>query len=62
MKEKEYAEIDVMTIRETLEAVMFDDGDESFWIPKSVMEDWPEEHETGTAMVEAWFAEMKELV
>jgi len=58
----EFAEIDVETVHETDEAVLFDDGDKKFWIPKSVMEDWPDVGETGTAMVALWFAEKEGLV
>ena len=62
MSEKDYIEIDVMTKYETDAAVLFDTGDdEELWIPKSVMEDWPSIGETGAAMVEEWFAIIKEL-
>lgn len=62
MSNDEYAEIDVETITDTDMAVLFDDGDEEFWVPKSVMEDWPEIGESGTAMVEYWFAEQEGLI
>jgi len=58
----EFAELDVMVIGETDEAVRFDDGDEQFWIPKSCMEDWPDMNQTGTALIQMWFAEEKELI
>lgn len=51
-----YAEIDVETIHETDEAVLFNDGDKEFWIPRSCIEDWPDKGETGTALVVEWFA------
>ena len=51
-----YVEIDVETIHETDEAVLFNDGDKEFWIPQSVMEDWPDKGETGTALIIEWFA------
>ena len=64
---EEYAEIDVTTIGETDFAVKFDDGiervgDEVLWVPKSVMEDWPDLYKTGTALVARWFAEKEGLV
>jgi len=60
---KEYAEIDVKNTGETKGgAIWFNDGDRKFSIPKSVMEDWPDEGETGTALVQRWFAEQAGLV
>jgi len=58
MPEKDYIEIDVLTKYETDAAVLFDTGDgEKIWIPKSVMEeDYPDIGESGTIMVEEWFA------
>ena len=58
MSDPEYIEIDVETIRESKSglAVWFTDGDREFCIPKSVMDSWPDEGESGTAMVEEWFA------
>lgn len=62
---KEYAEnvveLDVETLRETEQAVLFTDGDEQFWIPKSQMEEWPEEGDSGVAIVAEWFAEKEGL-
>ncbi len=58
----EYIEIDVETVRETDAAVLFSDGDSHFWVPKSVMDEWPEEGESGTAMVAEWFAVKEGLV
>ena len=60
--DKEYVEIDVENTGETKLSVWFDDGDKKFNVPKSVMEDWPDIGETGTAMVEIWFAEKEELI
>ena len=60
--ETEYGEIDVETIRESGAAVLFTDGDHEFWVPKSVMTEWPEEGETGTAVIAEWFAEKEGLV
>ena len=42
-------------------AILFDDGDKEFWIPKSAMEDWPNKYDTGVALVKRWFAEKKGL-
>lgn len=58
----EYTEIDVKNVGETEMAVYFDNGDKKFWIPKSVMEDWPDLNETGTAMIKIWFAEQNDLI
>lgn len=59
---KEYVEIDVETVSETSLAVMFDDGDGEFWVPMSVMDEWPGIGETGIASVERWFAEKEGLI
>ena len=58
----EYVEIDAKNIRETDDAVNFFDGDDYFWIPKSVMEDWPSLGEEGTAIVAYWFAHREGLI
>ena len=57
-----YAEIDVKTVDQTELAVRFNAGEGDFWIPKSVMEDWPDLFETGTALVKVWFAEQEGLI
>lgn len=60
---KEYAEIDVKNTGETDGgAVWFHDGDKSFCVPKSLMEDWPDVGYEGTAMVELWFAIKEEII
>jgi len=58
----EYIEIDVETIRETDMAVLFFDGAKEFWVPQSVMDDWPNEGESGIAMVAEWFAIKEGLI
>jgi len=57
-----FIEIDVETKYETDMAVLFNDGDNDFWVPKSVLEDWPDVGDIGTAMVQEWFAIEKELI
>ena len=59
-----YAEIDVKCLGESPsgEAVFFHDGDRKFSIPISCLDDWPDEGETGTALVKLWFAEQEGLV
>lgn len=57
-----YVEIDVETITETDMAILFHDGDRQFWVPMSVVEDWPELGESGTALIAEWFAEKEGLV
>ena len=50
-----YVEVDVIHIHSTEEAVLLNDGDNEEWFPKSVVEDWPDKGETGTAMIlEEW--------
>ncbi len=65
MSGKELVEIDVETILDDkkYQAVLFDVGkDDDQWIPRSVMEDWPDEGESGVVMVQRWFAEKEGLV
>jgi len=61
---KLYVEIDVKCLGDAPSglAVFFTDGDRKFSIPKSVMEDWPDEGDTGTVIVRQWFAEQEGLV
>lgn len=60
---KKYIELDVENTGETKGgAVWFDDGDKKFCVPKSLMEDWPDIGETGTALIEEWFVIQEELV
>jgi len=61
---KLYVEIDVKCLGDSATglAVFFTDGDKKFSIPKSVMEDWPDEGDTGTVIVRQWFAEQEGLI
>ena len=62
MVPKDHIEIDVEHKAETEMAVLLYDGDNEFWVPKSVMEDWPDEGETGTAWIQEWFAVKEGLI
>lgn len=57
-----YIEIDVDSLHETDMAVCFSDGDREFWVPKSVMKEWPAEGESGVAVVAEWYAENEGLI
>jgi len=48
---KKYVEVDVENIYETKEAVLLSNGSIKEWFPKTVLEDWPEKGESGTAMI-----------
>jgi len=58
----EYTEIDVRTMSQTALAVRFHDGDNKFWIPQSLMLEWPEEGTTGTALVKTWFLRKEGII
>ena len=60
----QYAEISVTTKidNKRYNAVLFDFGDKEDWIPRSVMEDWPDLNKTGTALIAVWFVEKEMLV
>ncbi len=50
-------------IHSTDSAVLFDFGHtEEVWIPKSQMEDWPDDGFTGEVMVYEWIAHEKGLI
>lgn len=57
-----FVEVDVDVVHETDEAVLFSDGEEKFWVPKSVMEEWPDVGESGTALIAEWFALKEGLI
>lgn len=52
---KDYVELDALNTGETPAAVRLHDGDRSFWVPKSLMEDWPDRGQSGTALIQEWF-------
>jgi len=60
----EVVEIDAKCLGESPSglAVFFHDGDKKFSIPISVMEDWPDEGETGTVIIHRWFAEQNNFI
>jgi hypothetical protein len=60
----EYVDIDYEYVHETHDAVCIFDGDEEYWIPKSVIEDghstdWSKED---TMPIAQWFAEQEGLI
>jgi hypothetical protein len=57
-----YIGLDVEVVTESALAVKFTDGDKEFWVPKRVMDEWPEVGESGTALIEEWFAEKEGLI
>jgi len=56
---KRYIEIEVLVKVINPLAVMFDDGT---WVPKSCMEDWPDEGEYGVVIIAENFAIDKGLI
>lgn len=62
MFDAEYVEVDAKAVAESAFAVLLDTGDDECWVPKSVMDEWPEVGETGTALIEEWFAVKEGLV
>ena len=50
------------TMRETEKAVLINfDGDEQ-WVPKSLLEDWPDEGRIGDIIVKEWWARQEGFV
>ena len=59
----EYIEIDVdETVHQTELAVLFHIAGKEVWVPKSCLDDYPEEGESGVAMVAEWWAEREGLI
>jgi len=59
----EFVVLDVETVTETDMAVLFNDGDQEFWVPKSLIDgEWPDAGDTGSVMVQEWFAVKEGLV
>ncbi len=57
-----YVVVDVATLCETKQAVLFTDREKEFWVPKSVMIRWPEVGYVGIAEIAEWFAVKEGLV
>ena len=58
-----YIELEATNNFETPDAVLLDfGGPTAQWIPKSQMEDWPDEGEFGEVLVKEWMAEEKGLI
>jgi hypothetical protein len=43
-------------------AVWFRIDDRKIWVPRSLMEDWPDEGDQGIVEVKEWFAEREGLI
>ena len=58
-----YVTVEGINVFETPEAVCGDFGtDESIWIPKSQMEDWPDLGDFGEWIIQEWIAIEKGIV
>ena len=58
-----FVELEGTALSDTDLAVAFDFGvDRIIWLPKSMMEDWPDIGENGTVLVQEWIAEEKGLL
>ncbi len=55
-------ELELEVVHETADAILVFDGDDQIWIPKSLLDEWPEVGETKTIEIPEWFAEEKGLV
>lgn len=60
---KDLIEITGTALHQTRDAVMFDFGHTTnIWLPKSVMEDWPDIGDTGEVLMPEWLALDKGLI
>lgn len=61
--EPELIELEGKVLHSTDMAVYIDFGrDMPVWVPKSVMEDWPDEGKFGEVLIEEWFAADRDLI
>lgn len=63
----EYVEIDLEIVTITDDAILTDDGDDEYWIPRSQIEDgeeidWGDIGKTLTLNIAEWFAEKEGLI
>jgi len=58
----DYIELDATHIHETDRAVLLDFGDGGIWVPKSVMNEWPDEGQTEEIVIAEWFALKEGLI
>ena len=63
MAPKGYIEVNGTTLWETDDAVLIDCGwDETIWIPKSQLEDWPDIGDNGDVLMTEWIAGKKGVI
>jgi len=59
---KDYIEVFGAVKGESKLAVLIDFGDVAKWVPKSLMEDWPDVGDSGDVILKEWFAVKEEIV
>lgn len=59
---QEKVEFLVVTIKVGLNAVLMDIEGEEVWVPKSIMEEWPDVDDEGEIELPEWFAIQEGLV
>ena len=52
----------VITLRQSANAVLLDIEGEEIWVPKSLMEEWPDVDDEGEIELPEWFAIQEGLV
>lgn len=52
----------VVTLRQSANAVLLDIEGEEVWVPKSIMEEWPDVDDEGEIELPEWFAIQEGLV
>lgn len=62
LKEIGLIAVEGKSLHETEKAVRLRIDNEEYWVPKSVLEDWPDEDEIGDVLVQRWWAEQNELI
>jgi len=57
-----YVVLEGQTMRETEKAVLINFDDDEQWVPKSLLEDWPDEDCIGDIIVKEWWARQEGFV
>jgi len=60
--DKNIIEIYGIVHRETPDAIFIDVGNNTVWLPKSQLEDWPDLNKSGEILMPEWLALEKELI
>lgn len=61
-EQEDYIELFMTTVIQTPDAVLLDDGEERFFVPKSVLKEYPETESHGSVLIKEWYAYQEGLI